>query len=90
MQLTKKLIELIKLPSAYILACFLAVSCFYLGFIYSLKEIENIIDPRLQSYNINSAWRAMACLPSLAVQRPDISYVYDELKECLKMEMASD
>lgn len=33
---------------------------------------------------------AMACLPSLAVQRPDISYVFDELNECLKMEMASE
>ncbi|VVA13534.1 PREDICTED: probable [Prunus dulcis] len=56
--------------------------------------IGDIVDPRLESYNINSAWRAievaMACIPSIAIQRPDISYVYDELKACLKMEMASE
>ncbi|XP_034205258.1 probable LRR receptor-like serine/threonine-protein kinase At4g29180 [Prunus dulcis] len=58
------------------------------------KGIGDIVDPRLESYNINSAWRAievaMACIPSIAIQRPDISYVYDELKACLKMEMASE
>ncbi|KAK9945866.1 hypothetical protein M0R45_011360 [Rubus argutus] len=45
--------------------------CEWVGPYVERKEIENIIDPRLQSYNINSAWRAievaMACLPSLAV-----------------------
>ncbi|CAB4297377.1 unnamed protein product [Prunus armeniaca] len=58
------------------------------------KCTGDIVDPRLESYNINSAWRAievaMACIPSVAIQRPDISYVYDELKACLKMEMASE
>ena len=30
----------------------------------------------------------MSCIPSLAIQRPDMNYVLAELKECLALEMA--
>ena len=51
-------------------------------------ELENIVDSRLQgTYQANSARKAIdtaiACLRSEAVQRPEISFVFNELKYCL-------
>ena len=56
-------------------------------------DVQNIVDPRLEGeFNTNSAWKAieiaMSCIPSLAIQRPDMNYVLAELKECLALEMA--
>ena len=51
-------------------------------------DIQNIVDPRLKGeFNTNSAWEAveiaMSCVrPVVAVQRPDMSKVLAELKEC--------
>ncbi|KAK4784449.1 hypothetical protein SAY86_018817 [Trapa natans] len=58
-------------------------------------DVQSIVDPRLQgNFNINSAWKlveiAMSCLPPTAIQRPDISHVLAELKECWEMETASN
>ena len=57
-------------------------------------DIQNIIDPRLQGeFRTNSAWKAveiaMSCVPLAAIQKPDISQVLAELKECLALEMAN-
>ncbi|XP_056176534.1 putative leucine-rich repeat receptor-like protein kinase At2g19210 [Syzygium oleosum] len=51
-------------------------------------DIQSIVDPRLNGqFNIGSAWNAveiaMSCVPTTAVQRPDINRVLLELKECL-------
>ena len=56
-------------------------------------DVQNIVDQRLEGeFNSNSAWKAieiaMSCTPSYAIQRPDISHVLVELKECLALEMA--
>nr|POF10769.1 putative leucine-rich repeat receptor-like serine/threonine-protein kinase [Quercus suber] len=56
-------------------------------------DVQNIVDPRLEGeFNTNSAWKAieiaMSCIPSLAIQRPDMNHVLAELKECLALEMA--
>uniref|UniRef100_F6HY75 non-specific serine/threonine protein kinase n=1 Tax=Vitis vinifera TaxID=29760 RepID=F6HY75_VITVI len=53
-------------------------------------DIQNIVDPRLQGdFNTNSAWKALetalACVPSTAIQRPDMSHVLADLKDCLEM-----
>ncbi|KAM3747475.1 hypothetical protein ACB098_05G038100 [Castanea mollissima] len=58
-------------------------------------DVQNIIDPRLEGeFNSTSAWKAieiaMSCIPSYAIQRPDMSYVLAELKECLALEMAHE
>ncbi|KAL0010257.1 hypothetical protein SO802_005365 [Lithocarpus litseifolius] len=58
-------------------------------------DVQNIIDPRLEGeFNSTSAWKAieiaMSCIPSYATQRPDMSYVLAELKECLALEMAHE
>ncbi|OWM76541.1 senescence-induced receptor-like serine/threonine-protein kinase [Punica granatum] len=58
-------------------------------------DIHSIVDPRLDGkFSVNSAWKmveiAMSCVPSTAVQRPDISRVLTELKECWAIEMASE
>ncbi|RVX16910.1 putative leucine-rich repeat receptor-like serine/threonine-protein kinase [Vitis vinifera] len=50
-------------------------------------DIQNIVDPRLQGdFNTNSAWKALetalACVPSTAIQRPDMSHVLADLKDC--------
>ncbi|KAL0010250.1 hypothetical protein SO802_005358 [Lithocarpus litseifolius] len=57
-------------------------------------DIGSIVDPRLQGeFYTNSAWKAveiaMSCIPSTAIQRPDMSQVLVELKECLALEMAN-
>ncbi|KAJ7963110.1 protein kinase family protein [Quillaja saponaria] len=61
---------------------------------FGRMDIGSIIDPRIKgSYNISSSWKAieiaMACVHSPAIQRPKASHVYNELKECLKIELAS-
>ncbi|GKV27221.1 hypothetical protein SLEP1_g36415 [Rubroshorea leprosula] len=57
-------------------------------------DIRRVIDPRLQGeFNINAAWKAveiaMACVLPLGIQRPDMSQVLLELKECLDLETGS-
>ncbi|KAJ9190284.1 hypothetical protein P3X46_001503 [Hevea brasiliensis] len=56
-------------------------------------EIRGIMDPRLGGYyDINCVWKAveiaMACVSSSSIQRPTMSEVVVELKECLDIEMA--
>ena len=56
-------------------------------------DIGSIVDPRLQGeFYTNSAWKAveiaMSCITSPAIQRPDMSQVLVELKECLDLEIA--
>lgn len=51
-------------------------------------DIQNIVDPRLEGkFSTNSAWKAMdiamSCVSPIAIQRPDMSNVLAELKECL-------
>ncbi|KAK7390576.1 hypothetical protein VNO78_25885 [Psophocarpus tetragonolobus] len=55
-------------------------------------DICNIVDPRLkEEFNTNSAWKlvdiAMSCISPTAAERPDISEILPELKECLSLEM---
>uniref|UniRef100_A0A2N9EIH4 non-specific serine/threonine protein kinase n=1 Tax=Fagus sylvatica TaxID=28930 RepID=A0A2N9EIH4_FAGSY len=55
-------------------------------------DVQNVVDPRLEGeFSTSSAWRAieiaMSCVPSFAIQRPDMSHVLAELKECLALEM---
>ena len=55
-------------------------------------DVQNIVDPRLEGeFNTNSAWKAieiaMTCIPPYTIQRPDMSHVLAELKECLALEM---
>ncbi|RVW51905.1 Senescence-induced receptor-like serine/threonine-protein kinase [Vitis vinifera] len=57
-------------------------------------DIRSIVDPRLQGdFNTNSAWKAveiaLACVASTGMQRPDMSHVVVDLKECLETEVAS-
>ncbi|XP_059431579.1 putative leucine-rich repeat receptor-like serine/threonine-protein kinase At2g19230 [Corylus avellana] len=54
-------------------------------------DIQNIVDPRLEgAFNTNSAWKAveiaMSCIAPVAIERPDMSNVLAELKECLAQE----
>ncbi|CAL5443866.1 unnamed protein product [Camellia sinensis] len=56
-------------------------------------EISDIVDPRLQGdFDNNSVWKtletAMACIPSSPIQRPTMSCVVGELKECLEIYVA--
>ncbi|KAF7814203.1 putative LRR receptor-like serine/threonine-protein kinase [Senna tora] len=54
-------------------------------------DIHSIVDPRLGgNYSLNSAWKfvdiAMSCTAQSAIQRPDISQIVVELKDCLALE----
>ncbi|RVW51925.1 putative LRR receptor-like serine/threonine-protein kinase [Vitis vinifera] len=54
----------------------------------------DIVGPRLQGdFNTISAWKALeitlACVASTGMQRPDMSHVLADLKECLGIEVAS-
>ncbi|RHN39788.1 putative transferase, protein kinase RLK-Pelle-LRR-I-1 family [Medicago truncatula] len=54
-------------------------------------DIQNVVDPKLEGeFNINSAWKAveiaMSCTSSNEVERPDMSQILGELKECLSFE----
>ncbi|XP_030968234.1 putative leucine-rich repeat receptor-like serine/threonine-protein kinase At2g19230 [Quercus lobata] len=68
-----------------------------LDWIYPIIEsgdIQSVVDPRLQGkFHTNSAWKAveiaLSCIPSIAIQRPDMSQVLAELKECLALEMTN-
>ncbi|KAK7373135.1 hypothetical protein VNO80_06533 [Phaseolus coccineus] len=56
-------------------------------------DIQAIVDPRLEgNYHVASAWKfldiAMSCLPHVAIQRPDISHITSELKDCLSLEVS--
>ncbi|KAI5555571.1 hypothetical protein BDE02_19G091200 [Populus trichocarpa] len=58
-------------------------------------DIQSIIDPRLNGeFNTNCAWKALeialSCVPPTSTQRPDMSDILGELKECLAMEMSSE
>jgi hypothetical protein len=60
-----------------------------------IGDIQSIIDPRLQrEFNTNCAWKALeialSCVPPTSTQRPDMSDILGELKECLAMEMSSE
>ncbi|CAK9174536.1 unnamed protein product [Ilex paraguariensis] len=59
--------------------------------IHLVDRVNNIVDPRLRDFNINSAWKiletAMACVPTTATQRLNMSHVLMELKGGLAMEM---
>jgi len=55
-------------------------------------DIQNVVDPKLEGeFSINSAWKAveiaMSCTSSNEVERPDMSKILVELKECLSFEM---
>ncbi|KAJ9692199.1 hypothetical protein PVL29_011328 [Vitis rotundifolia] len=57
-------------------------------------DIGSIVDPRLQGdFHTNSAWKALEialeCVALTGMQRPDMSRVLADLKECLEIEMAS-
>lgn len=56
-------------------------------------EIKRIVDPRLgEDFEINSAWKivelAFGCASRNSIDRPTMSEVVMELKECLKKEVA--
>ncbi|KAL6285556.1 hypothetical protein ACE6H2_009946 [Prunus campanulata] len=58
-------------------------------------EIDSIVDSRIQGTYLNSSTQkaieiAMACVSSTAIQRPDITVVFNDLKECLEIEMPSE
>ncbi|XP_021834818.1 probable LRR receptor-like serine/threonine-protein kinase At1g05700 [Prunus avium] len=62
---------------------------------FKSMEIESIVDSRLQGSYFNASARkaieiAMACASSTAIQRPDITVVHNDLKECLEIEMPFD
>jgi len=55
-------------------------------------DIQNIVDTRLKGeFIINSAWKvveiAMSCISQNLAERPEISQILAELKECLWLEM---
>ena len=58
-------------------------------------ELETIVDSRLQgAYQANSARKtietAIACLRSETFQRPEISWVYNELNHSLEIQNIAD
>ncbi|XP_068652676.1 putative leucine-rich repeat receptor-like serine/threonine-protein kinase At2g19230 [Aristolochia californica] len=58
-------------------------------------DVRNIMDPKLQAdYDITSAWKALdisiSCTQPKSVQRPSISSVVAELKNCLEVERCTD
>ncbi|KEH18250.1 probable LRR receptor-like serine/threonine-protein kinase At1g05700 isoform X1 [Medicago truncatula] len=55
-------------------------------------DIQNVVDSRLQGeFSINSAWKAveiaMSCISPNATERPDMSQILADLRECLSLEM---
>ncbi|KAL6123577.1 hypothetical protein ACLB2K_076098 [Fragaria x ananassa] len=67
--------------------------CQWVRPMFQRRDIESILDSRIQAgtYTISSAWKAveiaMECVSSTATERPDITVVYKELKECLEIEV---
>ncbi|XP_054782655.1 putative leucine-rich repeat receptor-like serine/threonine-protein kinase At2g19230 [Prosopis cineraria] len=70
-------------------------NCFIIDWIrpkIECGDIQGIVDLRLTGeFLAASAWKAieiaMSCIAPQSIQRPDISYVLQELKDCLVMEM---
>ncbi|CAL8131667.1 unnamed protein product [Prunus armeniaca] len=65
----------------------------WVGFMLSNGDIYSILDPRLGgNFNTNSVWKAvaiaMACVSKDSIERPIMSQVVVELKECLATELA--
>ncbi|XP_059456285.1 probable LRR receptor-like protein kinase At1g51890 isoform X2 [Corylus avellana] len=65
----------------------------WVRFMLDNGDIKNIVDTRLcRNFSINSAWKvveiAMACVSPTLAERPTISQVVAELKECLAIELA--
>lgn len=64
----------------------------WVDFNISQGDIYSIIDPKIkEGCNVNSVWKAvdmaMACTASDPTQRPTMSQVVNELKECLNLEL---
>lgn len=58
-------------------------------------DVRSIVDLRLErNFDTNSVWKAvetaMECLPLISIQRPTMSHVVIQLKECLEMEIARE
>ncbi|KAL6296285.1 hypothetical protein ACE6H2_004427 [Prunus campanulata] len=58
---------------------------------FERMEIESIVDSRVQgTYKYSSAQKAietaLACVSKTSTERPEISHVYDRLKECFEIE----
>ncbi|KAL5152486.1 putative LRR receptor-like serine/threonine-protein kinase [Glycine soja] len=58
-------------------------------------DIQQIVDPRLRGdFDFGSMWKALeaaiACVPSISIQRPSMSCIVSELKESLEMEAARE
>ena len=54
-------------------------------------DILQIVDPKMQGdFDFGSMWKALeaavACVPSISIQRPSMNHIVGELKESLKME----
>ncbi|XP_020413165.1 probable LRR receptor-like serine/threonine-protein kinase At1g05700 [Prunus persica] len=62
---------------------------------FERMEIESIVDSRVQgTYEYSSAQKAietaLACVSKTPTERPEISHVYDRLKECFEIEKVSE
>ena len=67
----------------------------WIGSFLATGDIRNAVDPRLKgNFDTNSLWKfmeiAMSCVPSISIQRPPMSHIVMELKECLEAEMARE
>ena len=64
----------------------------WVNMLLSRGDIRSIIDPKMKDFNINSAWKAvdvaMSCVSTKSKDRPSMSQVVVDLKECLAMESA--
>ena len=59
----------------------------WVGYMLTKGDIKNIVDPRLnRDYEPNSIWKAleiaMSCVNPSSGERPNMSQVINELKEC--------
>ncbi|CAH8336724.1 unnamed protein product [Eruca vesicaria subsp. sativa] len=60
----------------------------WVKFMLTRGDINNVMDPKLQGvYDSGSAWKAlelaMTCVYPSSLERPNMSHVVHELKECL-------
>eukprot|EP00268_Persea_americana_P049022 TRINITY_DN5218_c1_g1_i6.p1 TRINITY_DN5218_c1_g1~~TRINITY_DN5218_c1_g1_i6.p1 ORF type:complete len:143 (-),score=21.22 TRINITY_DN5218_c1_g1_i6:374-802(-) len=58
-------------------------------------DIQSVVDPRLEGdYNINSLWKVaelvLACTSPRSIERPTMTEVVVELKDCLGTETAAE
>ncbi|VVA35011.1 PREDICTED: probable, partial [Prunus dulcis] len=65
----------------------------WVGLLLPKGDIYSIVDPRLEiSFTVSSVWKAvelaMACVSKYPINRPSMSQVLVELKECLATELA--